>query len=164
MTPIDHFRRTRRNLPHWQHPGETYFLTWRTVDGLQLEPDDRVLTLEAIRFWELKKWIIYIAVVMPDHCHVIARPLPVDPVRLVSGPFFDLSDLTGSVKKYSARRINARRYRHGALWQDETYDRIIRDVREFEGTWNYIRNNPVEAGLVKVPEDYPWLFESSSAA
>jgi REP element-mobilizing transposase RayT len=100
---------------------------------------------------------------MPDHCHVIARPLPVDPVRLVSGPCFDLSDLTGSVKKYSARRINARWNRAGALWQDETYDRIIRDVREFEGTWTYIRNNPVEAGLVKVPEEYPWLFEPSSA-
>ena len=49
------------------------------------------------------------------------------------------------------------------FWQDERYDRIQRDGSEFEDTWNYIRENPVTAGLVKRAEEYRWLFEGGTA-
>ena len=42
------------------------------------------------------------------------------------------------------------------FWQDESYDRLVRDRLEFERIRRYIENNPVRAGLVAAPEDYPW--------
>ncbi len=64
-----------------------------------------------------------------------------------------------SIKRHSARVINQLRGKQGPLWQDERYDRIVRDENEFLEKWNYIRNNPVRLGLSDRPEDYPWLYE-----
>jgi len=63
------------------------------------------------------------------------------------------------VKRFSIYQINRLRATKGSLWQDERYDRIIRDEAEFLEKWNYIRNNPMKAGLSEYPEDYPWLYE-----
>jgi REP element-mobilizing transposase RayT len=146
-----------------QCPGETYWITWRVVDGITLEPDDRSSTLDAIRHWDGDRWSVYAAVVMPDHIHILARPLTLNLMDPLAGPVHDLGDILGSIKKFSARRINLRHGRSGALWQDERYDRIVRDDREFEEKWLYLRTNPVKAGLVEKPEDYPWLYEAGQA-
>ena len=79
MDPVRAFTKTRRNLPHWQEPGSTYLITWRTADGFTLLPEARTIAMNAIRFWDGTRWQVYAAVVMPDHVHVLARPLPVDP-------------------------------------------------------------------------------------
>lgn len=42
------------------------------------------------------------------------------------------------------------------FWQDESYDRFVRDEREFERIVRYIENNPVSAGLAASPEEFPW--------
>jgi REP-associated tyrosine transposase len=42
------------------------------------------------------------------------------------------------------------------FWQDESYDRLVRDAAEFERIRHYIEYNPVRAGLVELPEEYPW--------
>ncbi len=64
-------------------------------------------------------------------------------------------------ERTSARTINAQRGIRGTLWQDERYDRIIRDEAELLQKWQYLRQNPVERGLASNPEDYPWLYEKS---
>jgi len=46
------------------------------------------------------------------------------------------------------------------VWHPEYWDRYIRDERHFANALAYIHNNPVKAGLVARPEDWPW----SSAA
>ena len=157
MPPIKAFTVTRRNLPHWQQPGSTYFLTWRALT-LMLEPDDRIITLNAILFWDARRWDVYAAVVMPDHVHVLVRPRPISP----SSPevFHSLSAILHSVKGFTSHRINDRLNRSGCVWQDETYDRIMRDEEEFIEKWHYIRTNPVKAGLVATPEEYPWHYEA----
>lgn len=114
--------------------------------------------LAGIRFWDSKRWYVYSAVVMPDHVHALARPLPMG--EDVRASHFDLSDLLESVKGYTSRQINKLAGRAGSLWLDETFDRIVLDTAEFEEKGDYIRNNPVKAGLVARPEDYPWLYES----
>jgi REP element-mobilizing transposase RayT len=157
MRPVSGFTVTRRNLPHWQDPGSIYFLTWRAVAGLILEPAERTLVLEAIRYQHGTRWALYVAVVMPDHVHVLARPLPIS----VGQPnCHDLGDIMHRVKGFSSHQINRTRRRKGSVWQDERYDRIVRDETEFEEKWNYTRNNPVKAGLAEKPEDYLWLYES----
>jgi len=42
------------------------------------------------------------------------------------------------------------------FWQEESYDHLARDRREFEKIRFYIENNPVRAGLVTQPDVYRW--------
>jgi putative transposase len=164
MKPVREFQITQRNLPHWQEPGSVYFVTWRVVKGRTLSDSDRMVALDAIRFWHEKKWFVYAAVIMPDHVHILAKTLPIiTNENRGEKSAVDLGDLVSSVKKFSARRINLSHKLSGSLWQDERYDRIQRDGREFEDTWTYIRENPVTAGLVSTPEQYKWLFECGSS-
>lgn len=152
--PVHSFTMTRRFLPHWQQPGSVYFITWRCKTNDYLTPEERTLTLSAVQYWDGKKWQVYAAVVMPDHTHALVRPLPLE-----KGGIFNLGEILQSVKGFSAWKINRHRRVQGTLWQDERYDRIVRDEVEFLEKWNYIRNNPVKSGLADSPENYPWLYE-----
>jgi len=153
--PVQFFQVTRRNLPHWQEPGRVYFITWRCLTGKTLNPEERTITLDAIRHWQGIKWQLFAAVVMPDHVHAVAQPL-----TRPAGGAFDLGEILHSVKRFSARQINLLRGCEGSLWQDERFDRIVRDDAEILEKWQYTRNNPVKVGLASSPEEYAWLYES----
>jgi REP element-mobilizing transposase RayT len=152
--PVQSFKITRRNLPHWQDPGSVYFITWRCKEGQTLSQGERSTCLETLRYWDNRKWNVYAAVVLPDHVHILAQTL----IRPAGG-FFDLAEILHSVKSFSAQKISRQRGVQGAIWQDERYDRIVRDEAEFLEKWQYIRNNPVKEGLAPSPEEYPWLYE-----
>jgi REP element-mobilizing transposase RayT len=73
-----------------------------------------------------------------------------DPVRALKG-----------IKGTAAREINRILERTGhPFWQDESFDRWVRSESEFERIRAYIERNPVKAGFVSEPRDWPW----SSAA
>jgi len=76
-------------------------------------------------------------VVMPNHVHVLVRPHEAD----------SLSEILHSWKSFSAKEINKLRERSGAVWQDENYDRMVRDFAELERYRDYIKENPVAAKL-----------------
>ncbi len=46
----------------------------------------------------------------------------------------------------------------GKLWQDENFDRAIRDEEEFLEKINYIANNPIKVNLANKYEEYKWLY------
>lgn len=152
---MEGFIASQRNLPHWQEPGSLYYITWRCGERISLSPEERTITLQCLRYWEGRKWDLYTAVVMPSHVHVLAQPL----AKGGSTGAFDLAEIIHSVKSFSAHQINKCRDKRGPIWQDERYDRIVRDESELQEKWGYIRENPVKAGLAAVSEDYPWLFE-----
>ena len=58
-------------------------------------------------------------------------------------------------KGFSARRINRVLGRRGKLWQDDYWDRYIRDEAHYRKVVHYIECNPVKAGLAKTPEQWP---------
>src|SRR4029078_12310033 len=58
-----------------------------------------------------------------------------------------ISEMLHSCKAFSAKEINKLRERSGAVWQDENYDRMVRDFAELERYRDYIRENPVAAKL-----------------
>jgi REP element-mobilizing transposase RayT len=91
---------------------------------------------------------------MPDHVHALCQPL----VKKEKGTY-DLGEILHSVKSFSAHRINQQRGTKGSIWLDERFDRIVRDEKEFNEKWQYIRNNPVKNGLSEKPEDYPWFYQ-----
>jgi len=72
-----------------------------------------------------------------------------------------LREILHTAKSYTANVINRLLRRQGTVWQDESFDRIVRSGAELERRWEYIRNNAVERGLARWPEEYLWLYESS---
>ena len=158
MKSITDFTVHSRNLLPWQLPGSICFVTWRTRAGLKLPPECRSAALNAVVYQHSRRWHVHSAVVMPDHVRVLARPSPLDPSSLTDPTTHDLGAIIQNVKRFSAHRVNRLLARSGAVWQDERYDRIVRDEREFEETVEYTRNDPVAAGLVTSPEADRWYF------
>lgn len=47
----------------------------------------------------------------------------------------------------------------GRAWQDGFFDHLLRSGESYSEKWNYVRMNPVRAGLVERPEDWPFAGE-----
>jgi REP-associated tyrosine transposase len=86
--------------------------------------------------------------------HALVQPLP----SPQSAGVYDLAEIIHSIKSFSAHQINRLRDSRGSIWQDERYDRIMRDEAEFLEKWQYIMNNPLKNELAQRWEDYPWLY------
>ena len=88
---------------------------------------------------------------MPNHLHLVVRPFAEDVEALAR--------ITHSWKRHSSVEINKLFGLEGALWQDESYDRIVRDEEHLWRTIQYIGRNPEKAGLTKA--DCPiWMRPS----
>jgi REP element-mobilizing transposase RayT len=86
---------------------------------------------------------------MPNHVHVLLTPLPGEP----------LGEILRDHKGFTSRTINKALSRSGQLWQEDFYDRFIRDQAHHERVGAYIEWNPVKAGLC----DDPSVWQYSSA-
>lgn len=147
-----HLEIHRRHLPHWQLGGSTYFVTFRTKDRRELSDTERRMTLDACLHWHDQRMEVHLVTVMPDHVHLLITPLKRD-----DRSWHSLSDLVHSIKSFSAHEINKLHDAIGPVWQDEYFDRIVRDEKEFEEKWQYMWMNPVKAALVDQPEDYHFV-------
>lgn len=100
------------------------------------EPGHASHVVESLHHFDGERYELDCYVVMPNHVHVIVRP--------TRG---ELEDIVGGWKQHSAlwigRAINA----EGGIWQQESFDRIIRDEEHLYRTLQYIGRNPVKAGL-----------------
>jgi REP element-mobilizing transposase RayT len=170
-----------RNLPHWHPEGKPVFLTWRLSGSLPrstlaqvaslhanprgqflaaersldralsgprwlAQPEIASLVVKALqRGEELKRFALHSWVVMPNHVHVLLEPA--GSVRAI----------TKGIKGITAKEANAILGRIGkAFWQDESFDRWVRNSAEFERVRLYIENNPVKARLARRPEEWHW--------
>ncbi|MEO5923918.1 MAG: transposase [Bryobacteraceae bacterium] len=94
---------------------------------------------------ELGHYDLHAWVVMPNHVHLLLTPA------------VSISKLMGSLKTASAIRANAFLNRSGQpFWQEESFDRVVRDDDEFRRTLRYIETNPVVAGLAENAGGYRW--------
>jgi len=114
--------------------------------------------LDSIKHFHGMRYWLTSVVVMTDHVHLLLKP-----VADQSDGDCALSKILQSIKGFSAREINKCRHTKGPLWLDESYDRIVRDSDEYLEKWQYIRNNPVKAGLCQAPENYAFLWEPGEA-
>ena len=141
-------------LPHWELNGSIYFITFNTIERIELTPEARQTVLDACRFFDNQRYQLYSAVIMPDHVHLLLQPLSKD-----GEEYWTLASILHSIKSYTAKQIPKVMNHIGTVWQDSRHDRIIRDERELIDTWEYIRQNPVKADLSLTPEDYPFLYQ-----
>ncbi len=100
-------------------------------------PEISEIVAKALRHFDGERCHIESFVVMPNHVHVLFRPLR--PHRL--------PDILKSWKGFTAREINRVTGASGTLWQAEYWDRLIRSEKHFHRCLRYIRENPVKAGL-----------------
>ncbi len=59
-------------------------------------------------------------------------------------------------KEWTARRCLPVLHLEPPLWQARFFDHLLRTPESHSEKWEYIRNNPVRAGLVKQPDDWPF--------
>jgi len=137
----------RRKLPHWSLAGSTYFVTFRLRSG-KLSRKERLIVLNRIRSGDRRFYSLIGATVMPDHVHLLLAP--------VSG--VSLSRILKGIKGASARELNSIRRTRGTLWQDEYFDRIVRDQDELNEKLNYMLRNPLEYHLCEDPFAYDGCF------
>lgn len=170
----------RRHLPHLYSNDQPIFVTWRlhstlpsnrcfatndlsfgkafvamdrlldearTGPSYLRDPALAAMIVDAIRYNEaaLHHYRLHAYVVMPNHVHLLLDPL------------IPLPKLMKSLKGITAKRANEMLTLTGQpFWQEESYDRLVRDAQEFRRVQRYIEQNPVKAGLVRVAEEFPW--------
>ena len=144
----------RRDLPHIQKDHRSLFVTFNTHHRLILPEPARTLVLESCIYEDGKMIDAEIAVVMPDHVHLIFWPR-----RNGSGLSYSIPEIMKSIKGASAHKVNRLLKRKGRLWQTESFDHVIRDDENLQEKIRYVRLNPVRRGIVKRPEEYEWLWE-----
>jgi REP element-mobilizing transposase RayT len=117
----------------------------------ELTREERRIVLEHIKKGDGLFYDLVAATVMPDHVHLILKPCNgFTPSRILKG-----------IKGVSARLLNQHRNAKGCIWQAESWDRILRDTREFDEKLQYMYENPVKAGLVADADAYDgWYFDS----
>jgi putative transposase len=174
---------TKRFLPHWQPRGQAIFITWRLhgsmpmhiaarkeniTTGESFVRHDRILDhaqsgplwlneppiAECVvsRLRELhrrKLFCLQTYVLMANHVHLLLEP---------QAP---LAQITQKIKGATSRKANLLLGLTGQpFWQSESFDHWIRNPGEWQKIHTYIERNPVTAGLVQKPEDWPWSSAS----
>jgi putative transposase len=148
------FKATRRDLPHWDLEGATYFITFSTWQKQELSQEARKIALNSCLFFNNKRYEIFVLVVMADHVHMLIQPW-----QKVENEYWSISDIMHSIKSYSSNQISKVMKYTDFVWQNERYDRIVRNEQELLAYWEYIRENPVKAGYSETPEQYPFFWQ-----
>ena len=140
----------RRVLPHlrlsWPDAHAVYLITLCGVPrgrnqlarASVAEPVVQVLQFHEAR----ATWHLHACVLMPDHLHFIAT-LPAST---------DLARVIADSKRYLA-------VRHAVRWQRGFHDRRLRRQEHYVAKLDYLRQNPVRAGLVQRWQDWPFFWE-----
>lgn len=121
-------------------------MTWRLHPAQkELQPAERDRVVSALRHFHEQRYLLSAYVVMNDHVHALVRPLGK----------YRLQDILHSWKSFTALQLQREYGRPNAVWQDEYFDRIMRDEKEFLEKAEYILNNPRK----RWPEiqEYSWM-------
>jgi putative transposase len=140
-------------VPSWVEDGALFHIRI----ALNRQVEQRLLTaaplaravLDSARFYETKeRWHITLLLLMPDHLHAL----------LSFANEESMSNVVGDWKRFQS-------HRHGLVWQDGYFDHRLRDDERGEQLsikMDYIRQNPVAAGLCAKAVEWPWVISSSA--
>jgi REP element-mobilizing transposase RayT len=84
-------------------------------------------------------------VIMPDHVHLFVR----------GNLDFVLRQWVRMLKRVLSNAISS----VPPHWQQGFFDHLIRHGESYAEKWEYVRQNPVRAGLVQHPDEWPWQGE-----
>jgi len=95
---------------------------------------------------------------MPDHVHLILT----HKTDTAHQQVYSLPVIMKAIKSASAHRINRRFGLQGAVWQEESFDHVLRCSESLDQKIDYILKNPVRRGLVDNWDTYRWLWRQPS--
>jgi REP element-mobilizing transposase RayT len=84
---------------------------------------------------------------MPDHVHFFAR---------ASQTADTMRAWVKMWKSVSARQILTTLHIAGPVWQKDYFDRYLRSGESYSEKWEYVKANPVRAGLVEHADQWPY--------
>jgi putative transposase len=139
-----------RKFPEATTSGEAFAAMDRLLDNARTgpfylrQPEIGNMVRDAIRWRDGRQYSLDAYVVMANHVHLLFTPV------------VDVSKLMQSLKRFTAFEANQMLGLSGPFWQHESYDHLVRNEIEFRRISRYIENNPVKAGLVATPKEFPW--------
>jgi REP element-mobilizing transposase RayT len=98
----------------------------------ELQPSERDLVASSLKHFDEKHYKLTAFVVMNDHVYVLLS-------MMLS---HHLENVIHSWKSFTANRMQRDHGRRGHIWQEQYFDRIVRDEEEFVQKLEYIQNNP----------------------
>jgi len=132
--------------PPWIKGHRNYFITICTVprrlNQLCLPAVAEAVFSAAAHYHARKRWHVEIMLLMPDHLHA-----------MLGFPNTEsMSQVVRSWKHYlsSTQRI---------AWQRDYFDHRLRNHENHQQKTDYIRMNPVRAGLISAPELWPYVWQ-----
>jgi len=142
--------RLHDSVPHWVRPGTLFHIRIRLDREKQqrplVDPSLAQALLNSAKFYEgTMRWHITLFLVMPDHVHAVLS-FPRDK---------SMSEVIRDWKRFHTRT-------HRVKWQEGYFDHRLRsDERgiQLSAKLNYIRQNPVAAGLCARAEEWPWIID-----
>ena len=106
---------------------------------LLARPEVYEIVKAALHHFDGERYRMYSYVIMPNHVHLVFMPLGERTVK----------EILHSWKSFTAHQINAAIGRKGKVWQDEYFDRYVRDVGHFGRVMRYVKHNdPMKAWTV----------------
>ncbi len=124
-----------------------YFLTFCTFDRRPHFADGAIVAValsQILRVAENEHFAILAYTFMPDHVHLLLEGMSLDA---------DVRRFMARAKQCSGYAVAQRDGRR--LWQRYGFEHVLRDAEAVAGVARYILENPVRAGLVVSPQDYP---------
>jgi REP element-mobilizing transposase RayT len=137
-------------IPVWlpQEREVVYFVTLCVMDRRPVLGNAAAFYALEIAVSKLTHWHVYAAVLMPDHLHLLAAPSERDE---------RIGNFSGAIKKWMRRELAGEApCSPDWQWQPGCFDRLLRTNESAQAKWEYMRENPVRAGLVERWEDWPY--------
>jgi alanyl-tRNA synthetase/REP element-mobilizing transposase RayT len=151
---------SKRRLPHFERPWGKYMVTFTTREKRQLTPAERDIVLQSVlHAHEHCQYQLFAACVMPDHVHLLFEPQIKEQDKDGKPVFFTLGEILHGIKSTTAHRINKAAKVTGVhVWEEESFDRLMRGDSDLEEKYHYICRNPWDSGVVTLTENYQWLW------
>jgi len=131
--------------PEWVRYEADYFVTIcgkRRNDNQFCCPSLGTILLDTIRFRHNKGiWFCHLAVLMPDHIHLLLGFRDIPRISLVIGDW----------KRWLAQS-------HNISWQENFFEHRLRREESLGDKAEYMLQNPVRAGLVDEAQDWPYTW------
>jgi REP-associated tyrosine transposase len=143
-------RRLHHDVPPWVEAGALFHIRIaldRAIKQRRLTDPSlaRAILDSATLYQQKERWHITVFLLMPDHVHA-----------LLSFPVQEsMSGVISDWKRFHARK-------HQVAWQEGYFDHRLRDDERGEQLSmkvDYIRQNPMAAGLCADIADWPWIIE-----
>ena len=138
----------RRNRTEIEDKNAIYHIIGKGVEGTEIFTDD----VDRNKFLQLlqkmvtpHKVLLFSYALMDTHFHLLLKTEEAN-----------LSQAMQFLNSSYAHWFNIRHIRKGHLFQDRYKSHLVLNSLYLYSVASYISLNPVEAGLVDSPEDYPW--------